>query len=153
MAHTTRVLIADASRARLFEHRRDERRLDLIFEDDRPQLRDREAARDADRPGRVHERRGQVRHAMEPSTAADERGREGFASELVARLREGSEAGFDLLLVAPPAMLGTLRAQLDNELRGRVVAELDKDLTKVAPADLVDHLSDWIRIDPRPDLA
>jgi len=154
MSHTTWVLIADASRARLFKHHRAERTLILAFEDDRPQLRDKQASQGADRPGRVHERSGATRHAMEPHTAADELGRSSFARELVDRLRSGaSEHSFDLLLIAPPAMLGSLRSQLDDPLRERLVGELSKDLTKLPAHELGDHLSDWITVNPRPELA
>jgi len=153
MSDTTWVLIADASRARLFKHHRAEHTLDLAFEDDRPELREKQASQGDARPGRVHERSGAGRHAMEPHTAADELGRTSFARELVDRLRSGaSEHSFDLLLVAPPAMLGSLREQLDAALRERLVGELGKDLTKFPVHELGDHLSDWIAVDSRPDL-
>jgi protein required for attachment to host cells len=152
MTHATWILVADASRARLFEHHRAQRTFELVHEDDRPELRDREAMRDSDRPGRVHERSGQVRHGMEPPTPGSERVREDFARELVGRLHEGvTEQRFDqLVLVAPPTMLGTLRGLLDDALRERVSAELGKDLTKLPVHELIEHLGEWVSVDPPP---
>lgn len=146
MSETTWILIADASRARLFEHQRSLRSLELVFEDDRPQLRDRELMRDSDRPGRSHESVGQTRHAMQPHTTNDQRIREHFARELTERLQLGAnEHQFgQLLLVAPPAMLGALRSQLGEGLRERVIAEIDKDLTKIPAHELPEHLKEWL---------
>lgn len=146
MAETTWILIADSSRARLFEHQRSLRSFELVFEDDRPELRDRELNRDSDRPGRVHESVGQVRHAMQPQTTNEQRTREQFARELAERLQLGAnEHRFgQLLLVAPPAMLGELRTHLDAGMRERVVAELGKDLTKIPAHELPKHLDEWL---------
>lgn len=152
MPHVTWILVADASRARLFENHRVQRTLELVFENDRPEQRDREAMRDSDRPGRVHERSGQVRHGMQAPTPARQRVREEFARELVERLRAGAnEHSFDqLVLVAAPTMLGALRAELDEPLREQMIAELDKDLTKLSVDDLIDHLQEWVSVDPSP---
>jgi protein required for attachment to host cells len=155
MSETTWILIADASRARLFEHQRSRRSLELVFEDDRPQLRDRELMRDSDRPGRSHESVGQARHAMQPHTTTDERIREQFARELADRLQLGAnEHRFgQLLLVAPPAMLGALRSHIGEALRDRVLAELDKDLTKISPHELPEHLAEWLVVAEPPRVA
>jgi protein required for attachment to host cells len=118
-----------------------------IFEDDQPQLRDREQRRAAsDRPGRVNESHERMRHAMEPQTSNTERVREQYAHEVLERLQaEAAERHFDhLVLVAPPQMLGTLRQLLDDQLRARVVGELAKDLAGVPVHDLPDHLGAWL---------
>jgi protein required for attachment to host cells len=155
MSETTWVLIADSSRARVFEHRRSLRSLKLVDEDDRPELRDRELMRDSDRPGRVRESVGQTRHGMEPQTTTDERLREHFSRELVERLQIGAnEQRFgQLLIVAPPAMLGELRSHLDENLRALVIAELDKDLTKIPAHELPEHLEEWLTVAEPPRVA
>jgi protein required for attachment to host cells len=147
MRGITWILVTDVSRARLFEHRaRSDRTLVPIFEDDQPELRDREQRRDSDRPGRIHESHELARHAAEPHTGIDQRIRERYARELVDRLKaEASQRRFhNLVLVAPPALLGSLRKLLDEELAGRVVGELAKDLAWVAEHDLPDHLREWL---------
>lgn len=147
MRGITWVLVADVSRARLFEHRqRGERMLELLFEDDKPEMRDRELRRPNDRPGRVHESSVTMRHAAEPHTSIDERVRERYARELIDRLRaEAANRTFhNLILVAPPAMLGSLRKLLDEDLAGRVVGELAKDLAWMPEHDLPEHLREWL---------
>jgi protein required for attachment to host cells len=147
MQGITWILIADASRARLFEHRRrNERPLEPIFEDDRPELRDREQRRDSDRPGRVHESAVTMRHAAEPHTSNEQRIRERWARELIDRLHAvaGDRQFHNLVLVAPPAMLGALRKLLDDEFGDRVVGELAKDLAWMSEHDLPEHLAQWL---------
>jgi protein required for attachment to host cells len=148
MPETTWVLIADAGRARLFEHHRSRKSLELVFEDDRPELRDHAQMRDSDRPGRTHESSSPTRHAMQPQTTPTQRAREHFARELVERLQSGvNQHRFgQLLLVAPPTMLGELRSHLDEGLRERVIAEIDKDLTKISAHELPEHLSEWLSV-------
>jgi protein required for attachment to host cells len=143
----TWILIADLGRARLFEHRRrSERTLEPIFEDDRPEFRDREQRRTSDRPGRVHESHEAARHAAEPHTSNEERARDRYARELIDRLHaEAAQRRFhNLVLVAPPAMLGTLRKLLGDELGGRVVGSLAKDLAGMPEHDLPEHLHEWL---------
>ena len=43
-------------------------------------------------------------------------------------------------LVAPPKMLGDLRAELTEAVRAVLYAELDKDLTKTPVKELPGHL-------------
>lgn len=154
MPETTWILIADGTRARVFEHHRSLRSFELVFEDDRPELRDSAGMRDSDRPGRIHESVGQVRHAMQPHTTPDERNREEFSRDLIERMRLGAnEHRFSqLLLVAPPAMLGALRSHLDEGLRERVIAELDKDLTRIPAHELPEHLAQWLIVAEPPRL-
>jgi protein required for attachment to host cells len=154
MSETTWILIADASRARVFEHSRSSRSLRLVFEDDRPELRDKALTRDADRPGRVRESFGQTRHGLQPHTTTDQRTREQFSRELTEQLLLGANQHRfgQLLLVAPPAMLGALRSHLDDGLRERVIAEIDKDLTKIPAHELPEHLEEWIVVDEPPRL-
>jgi protein required for attachment to host cells len=155
MSDTTWVLIADASRARVFEHSRSLQSLTLAFEDDRPEHRDRSLSGPSDRRGRVHDSVGQARHAMEPHTPLDERNRESFARELTERLATGAneQRYGQLLLVASPSMLGALRSHLDENLRERVIAEIDKDLTKIPAHELPEHLKEWLIVAEPPRVA
>jgi protein required for attachment to host cells len=96
----------------------------------------------SDRPGRTFDSVGAGRHAKEPRTDAREIEKRSFAHELAAMLDDGLKQGkFDrLVLVAPPRELGFLRAELSPAVRKRVSAELNKDLTGVAPSEILDHL-------------
>lgn len=67
-----------------------------------------------------------------------------FASQLSAML-----AGFlrnnafdKLIIVAPPGMLAGLRKMIGPDLREKIVAEIDKDLTKIPNSEISTHLDD-----------
>ena len=84
----------------------------------------------SDAPGRVHDRTGQARHAMEPDTGVKEEERRRFVKELVERLKTARFQGkFDqLVLLAAPAVLGVIRKTLNGGLARTVVREIPKDV-------------------------
>ncbi|MGO4174782.1 host attachment protein [Bosea sp. TAF32] len=84
----------------------------------------------ADRPGRMQ-------NAVAPTSATDETdwhdlAEKQFARETAAALNLASQSGRSrgIVLVAPPRILAVLRQHLDEQSRSRIVAEVDKDLTK-----------------------
>jgi protein required for attachment to host cells len=89
-----------------------------------------------DRPGRSFESVGGARHAMEPRVDLHDEAGERFAKYLVRHLTDAAAAGrFErLVLVASPGFLGALRQYLPENLRAKVVGEIDKDLT-ASPAE------------------
>jgi len=84
----------------------------------------------SDVPGRVHDRTGPARHAMEPDTSVKEEERRRFVKELVERLRTAHFQGkFDqLVLLAAPVVLGVIRKTLSGGLAKAVVKEIPKDV-------------------------
>lgn len=140
----TWILIADSSRAHIVEHRGPGRGLHPLanmswsapkpseFEDD---------------PGRSFSSAGSMRHKMEPHQGNVERG-EAFARALFADLVKLKRARqFDrLILCAPPAMLGSLRKCLPDQLTSNVTAEVAKDLVQISPAKLPTHFSDVLAV-------
>ncbi|MBB4287162.1 host attachment protein [Roseospira goensis] len=140
---TTWVLVADATRARVFEATGQP--LDLA----RTPVHEMTAAdppsRDiaSDRPGRTFESVGDLRHAKEPPTDPHRHEKRRFAHAIAGLLERGrTTAAFDrLVIVAPPQMLGDLRDELSDPLRGLVIAEVDKDLSMLPPHDLAPHLA------------
>ena len=85
---------------------------------------------------------------MEPPTSAEEQVRAKFARAVVDWLDTPDRAGAAerLVLVAPPKMLGELRAELPERLTRKVAAELDKDLTKATPEEIVGALGELIAL-------
>ena len=65
-----------------------------------------------------------------------------FTEQLAGEINQAAlEKRFDrLILAAPPRTLGILRKALSDHAADRIMATLDKDLTKTAPADLASHL-------------
>ena len=84
----------------------------------------------SDAPGRVHDRMGRARHAMEPDTGVKEEARRRFVKEMVVRLETGNLKGefSRLVLLAAPAVLGVLRKTLTTELTKTVIKEIPKDV-------------------------
>ena len=107
------------------------------------ELHDRSSALGRDRPSRVKESANPSRHAVEPRHDLHEAAKEDFVRQVaVAAGSEYSEGNFkELVLVAPPRVLGELRASLDKTLAKSVVKELQKDLTKVEDHELKSHLN------------
>ncbi|MDX1400945.1 MAG: host attachment protein [Kiloniellales bacterium] len=142
------VVVADARNARVFELRGKNKSpaqiQGALFEAPR------EAGQDvfSSRPGRVFDSHGAGRHGMEPSTSAEDQGRENFVRTIASWLEKPGENGdFDsLILVAAPKTLGELRKQLSTALRIKVEYELDKDLTKSTDEEVVEALGSRIVI-------
>lgn len=146
MSDSTWFVVADARRARVleFDGTKGEFGSPLDFDYVAPAARDGE--RFADRAGRVSERKGPTRHAMEaptPPTRADE---EDLARRIAKDLA-GVAHRHDmdrLILVAPPHMLGTLRQQLDGNTSKLVAGEHGKDLSKLSDHELKARLRELI---------
>lgn len=138
----TWILIANGARARLFSNDGPGHGVKLVSDEvfAGTNLPGREIM--SDRPGRTFDSVGAGRHAKEPRTDPREVEKRSFAHELAAMLDDGLKQGkFErLVLVAPPRELGFLRVELSPAVRKRVSAELNKDLTGVAPSEITDHL-------------
>lgn len=95
-----------------------------------------------DRPGRVFQSQGRVRHAKENPSDPHRELKRAFAKKLAGVL-EGKlvEKRFEgLVLVAAPATLGDLRDALPKSVKAKVTAELAHDLTKTPYRELANHL-------------
>lgn len=136
------VLVADGKTARIFSaHGRTDRLEPAVpFELRLPNPSTREQG--TDRPGRVVESRGSARHSVEPHVDWHREAKRKFAEDIADLLKEKTrENAFDeLLLIAPPQMMGDLRSALDEPTRARVKGEVVKDLTKLSPSELHDYL-------------
>lgn len=138
----TWVLIADGARARVLEHTgpgRGLRQVDgLEFAIDPLQAQDIMA----DRPGRGHSSSGSARSGMEPKTDPVDYRETQFVKSVAAVLDRQQQAGaFDrLIIAASPIALGDMRKAITAGVKKTIVAELDKDLTKVPTTELDKHL-------------
>ncbi|MEE8271455.1 MAG: host attachment protein [Alphaproteobacteria bacterium] len=135
---TTWVLVADGGRARILRNDGVGKGLQpvaaAVFAVDNPPTRD----QGSDRPGRVHDRMGTGRHAMEPKADWHRAEKVHFASSIAERLDAAAGRGdFDrLIVIAPPAALGDLRTALDDRTRRLVTGEIAKDLTNSPDSDV-----------------
>jgi protein required for attachment to host cells len=109
-----------------------------VLEQDNPPTRE----QGTDRPGRTNGTDGVSRSALE-QTDWHQLAEDRFASEIADALyRTGHAHGFEhLIVVAPPKVLGNLRAAFHPEVTKRVIAEVPKDLTSQPVQELVKLLS------------
>ena len=144
----TWILIADGGRARVLAANEPGGALTRVpgleCEADLP------ASRDivSDKLPRAHDSVGPGRHAIEPRTDPREQLKEGFVASVAAMIDERALRGEveRLIVVAPPKVLGQLRAELSSRVKAIVVGEVGKDLTKVPDHEVASHLPDDVRI-------
>ena len=144
----TWILVADGARARVLMNKGIGKGLEPAING--------EIARDVpptrelgtDRPGRSQQRGTTARHAIQPHVDWHRFEKEKFSREMAALIDAAAERGaFDrLVLIAPPRTLGDLRSALGAKARGKVHAEMDKDLTHVTMQELPDYLSDVVAL-------
>jgi protein required for attachment to host cells len=138
MARPTWILVADGSRARLFEQERpDDGRLAQLQSWANPALRLRAeslAVRNMGRASKGHT--GTV--TFEPRTSLKEREHDRFAHELAQHLADGVRGGRcdALVLIASNSMLGAIRHALTAQAAKRVQWSAAVDLTRLDGREL-----------------
>jgi protein required for attachment to host cells len=144
---TTFVLVADASRARLFRRDVGTGRLDLVEELEHPLSRARNRDLMADKPGRAFTSGGMssARSGIEYRTDPQQVEAEKFARELGDKLAASFDAhAFDALVIAaPPKFLGLLRHALATHTDhvGRAVTDwVEKDYTNLDERELGERM-------------
>ncbi|MGE0154517.1 MAG: host attachment protein [Reyranellaceae bacterium] len=142
MTKQTWVLIADAGRARILATPRlagDGNYVQLAAYDNSEALKQPQST---DRPGRAFESADGTPHAVAEYSEIDKQPKREFAHRLAEIVNKGAanEDYARLMLVAPPTVMGALRASLSHEASRRLIGSLDKDLTHVGLDDLPKHL-------------
>lgn len=132
IAHDTWILVGDGRKALMLRNDGTPQKpslqvVEVLNDDENPPT----SEQGADRPGRVMQSKTNRRSAVEQTDwhdIAEER----FATSVASKLGSAAnENRFEkLILVAPPNTLATLRKKLDPKTAERIVAEVDKDLTK-----------------------
>jgi protein required for attachment to host cells len=139
----TWVLIADAARARVYETRGKGSGITPVdaMALDAELAPSREIG--SDRPGRTFNSVGSVRHAMESPTDPNREQKRRFARRVAEAVEERQAAGsFDrLVVVAPAATMGDLRAVLSEKVKAAVTAEVVADLTNTPVSELPARLA------------
>ncbi len=142
---TTWILVADGARARVIESNGPGAPLSVVktFGNDDGRTKTEDLM--TDKPGRVGESaKPNQQHGYEPRTDAHEQAEIEFLTEVAVDVNSAALAGkFDrLAVVAPPQALGRLRNALDSHASQRIVAELNKDLTKFSDDDIRERVQD-----------
>lgn len=140
------VVVADESRADLYQRERKRGPLQLMrsFENKAARLKTDDLI--TDRGGRAFDSFGQGRHTMsgeksDPKQHLAETLARRVAEFVAAEEHEGHLRGF--ALVAAPRFLGTLRGQLPSRVHGEPYVTVDKNMVGQPEADIA-HLLDEI---------
>jgi protein required for attachment to host cells len=136
------VLVSDGRRARLLRNQGSPRNPELVMEQAIDRVNPPTREQGTDRPGRLHGSDGVSRSAIE-QTDWHELEEKRFAADIAEMLYQLGHAGeFDeLVVVAPPKMLGDLRAKFHQEVSQAVVAEVPRDLTNYSVPEISKLLS------------
>ena len=136
------ILVADAGRARVFQVEDKGKSLKTTWQHESTASTLPSRAIASDRPGRTFDRAGEGRHAKEPPTDPARYEKERFAREIAQHLDlERKLNSFqNLIIIAPPQFIGDLRASMSSQLEGCVRREINKDLSKLKPAEILEHL-------------
>jgi protein required for attachment to host cells len=139
---TTIVAVAQRAKARLFRHDGPQSGLTEIRDLAHPESRAHGIDLETDRAGRVADRRGPGRHALEVEEPPKEREAANFAREVAAALKDvRTHQGFDrLVLVAEPGFLGLLRGALDHTTAKLIDGEVHKEIVDEKVDEIAAHL-------------
>jgi protein required for attachment to host cells len=140
--HNGYVFVGDGRKALVLRNEGDAKFLDLkterVFTDINPPTHE----QGTDRPGREHSSVGFGRSSVSQTDWHDLEEHK-FAHEVAAALekivRERKAAA--LVVIAPPRTLSDLRKAFHNDVKKMIVAEIDKDLTKMPIDEIERHLT------------
>jgi protein required for attachment to host cells len=133
LKHGIWIMVADGEKALFLRNAGDNKypNLEVVQEmqQDNPPTRE----QGSDSPGRYNDGPSVHRSAVE-DTDWHRIGKERFADEIAARLYKLAHGGEfnEIVLVAPPMLLGTMRKKLHKEVGDKVTAEIPKTLTNHA---------------------
>jgi protein required for attachment to host cells len=130
----TWIVVANARHARIFAQSGPNKALELVKETEL----DAEAVSMPESDGRASPRRGQPGRSVARS----------FAHQIGGELCSGRSRGrfSRAILVAPPAFMGLLNAELDGPTASLVSGRLDKDYTRSHAQELSSHLGQCLCI-------
>ncbi|WP_439580153.1 host attachment protein [Elioraea sp.] len=141
---TTWFVIADAARAEALVKRKGKPGYESLRSWENPDVHAKAHELGEDRPGRAFDSLGPHRSAMEPRETPKEAAKKDFARELVADLDAAVAAGEAqaIVLVAPPRLLGEIRAIMPASLAAAVREDHAKDYTQLPRAELFARLDE-----------
>ena len=137
-------LVADASRARIFETTTDNKKAPLneIMDLADPNARIRQTELASDGPGRNATAGGHGTHGMQEKITPREQEDIRFAADICKELQDKLNQGRfgRLYIAAAPRFLGLLRNGLPSGVKSKVAGDLDKDLTRFGESEIREHL-------------
>ena len=141
--HNAYVLVADGKKAIFLRNEGDEKfpnlRAAQVFRDENPSAHE----QGTDRPGRGFARAGTTRRSGMETTDWHQIEEHRFAQHVAGALEQLVRTGgvTAVAIVAPPRALADLRQAIHEDVRSRIFAEIDKDLTKHPIGEIERHLT------------
>jgi protein required for attachment to host cells len=141
--HDTLIFIGDGRKALFLRNAGDEKALNLtterVFVDENPPTHE----QGTDRPGRAFKRAHTNRRSGVETTDWHELEEHRFAHRVAAALKKlvRDRNIRRVIVAAPPNILADLRQSFHADVKSRVIAEIDKDLTKHPMAEIERHLA------------
>jgi protein required for attachment to host cells len=140
--HNALIFIGDGRKALFLRNAGDEKFPNLtteqVFLDENPSTHE----QGSDKPGRGFKRAGTNQRSSVENTDWHELGEQRFAHRVAAALeqlvRERNTKA--LVVAAPPRTLAELRHSFHADVKSRIIAEIDKDLTKHPVGEIEKHL-------------
>lgn len=145
---TTWILVCDGARGRIFTQPRPLEPLSVVSSAEHPESHGHTRDLGSDKPGRTQDSsHSGARHSMAPRVDWHAFEKTRFAQEMAAVVEKAATAkAFDqLILVAPPRVLGDLRQALGSQAAALLAGDLDKDLTNLDGPEIAGHLGAWLR--------
>ena len=141
--HDAFVFVGDGEKALFLRNAGDEKFPNLtterVFTDVNPPTRE----QGSDRPGREFKRAGTNRRSSVEMTDWHELEKHRFADHVAAALERlvRAESVKKIIIVAPPRTLAELRHAFHADVKKRIIAEIDKDLTHHPIGEIEKHLA------------
>lgn len=139
------ILVADNSRARIFQAEKAASPIQEIRTLAFPEGRLHEGDLTTDRGGRGHDP-GTGAHGLNGESGLKQENADRFANLICDALEAARGAGefARLYIIAAPAFLGILRKHQSSSLRQLIAGEVDKNLTAQSPEAIRKHLPDFL---------
>jgi len=140
--HEIVILVADGRKFLLLRNKGDFRNPKLVVEASGEQNNPVTRGQGTDQPGRIASGKDGIRSSMEP-TDFHQLQEDQFAAEIAGMLDNLARCGDleRLIVVAPPRTLAEMRKHYSQPVVDRLVAEIDKDLTKHPVEEIARTLS------------
>ena len=143
VTHDALILALDGARMSLFRNRGglSELQLELLAKQERKTPSTAELGND--KPGRNFQSSGKARGAYE-TTNLHQQAEDEFTLEmaelLIFQMNDGDRQA---IMIAPPHVLGLMRKHLPNDIRQRLIAEIDKDYAGRTALEVADLLAKY----------
>jgi protein required for attachment to host cells len=141
--HDALVFVGDGQKALFLRNAGDATLVNLttkrVFTDENPPTHD----QGTDRPGRVFQSAAKNKRSGVDTTDWHELEKERFAKRVASALEQLVRAKRikAIVVVAPPRTLAELRNAFHADVKNRIVAEIEKDLTKLPVGEIEKHLA------------